>query len=73
MRIDARALFLSIVFRRPDARLQSILFARWNHFPGAPRFDATGAILTRLFGGLRRMSRITSVERNLKNENLYCL
>ena len=38
-------------FRRRDWRLQSRLFARWNQFPGAPRFDDTGAILTRLFCG----------------------
>jgi hypothetical protein len=37
-------------FHRRDARLQSSSFARWSHFRNAPRFDATGAILTRLFG-----------------------
>ena len=44
-----------------------------HYFRGAPRLDATGAILTRLFGGFAPDFPHYISGRNLKNENLYCL
>jgi hypothetical protein len=61
-------------FRHRDARLQSRSFARWSHFRGAPRFDATGAILTRLFGGFAPdFPHYISGKAGNENASLLCL
>jgi hypothetical protein len=76
------ALDAGVPFHRPFGNLQddgsgsnreNISSTPLQYFRGAPRFDATGAILTRLFGGFAPDFPHYISGKEFKNENLYRL